>query len=268
MRHHKIFLLSFIFIASCQTSKKTTKENTQPSSMMFGAKLYTAFYQQQAAEYKALCFQSYMLAKSALDAAMVNGTSLPAAIVTDIDETVLDNSMYAVKRALEEKEYSLESWHDWTGRSLADTLAGALTFFNYAKSRGAEIYYISNRDETERDGTLKNLQKFGFPDSDNEHLLLKQGTSSKEPRRLQVAEKHSIVLYIGDNLADFNILFDKKTTEERNQNMMKLHAAFGYQYIILPNPFYGDWEGSTFKYNYGLTPAQKDSVIRTVLHSY
>lgn len=268
MKNHKIGLLAFILITSCKATKNTTKENAQPVSMVYGAKLYTAFYQQQAAEYKALCFQSYTLAKSALDAAMVNSTSLPPAIVTDIDETILDNSKYAVQRALEGKEYSLESWQDWTSRSLADTLAGALTFFKYAKSKGVEIFYITNREEAEREGTLKNIQKFGFPDADNQHLLLRQGTSSKEARRLQVGEKHSIILYVGDNLADFNTLFDKKTVEERNQNMMKLQAAFGYQYIILPNPFYGDWEGSTFKYNYGLTPAQKDSVIRTVLQSY
>jgi 5'-nucleotidase (lipoprotein e(P4) family) len=268
MKNSKSVLVLILLITACQTQKQSVSVSKQQESMVFGAKLYTAFYQQQAAEYKALCVQSYNLAKMMLDASLSSKSPMPPAIVTDIDETILDNSRYAVKRALENKEYTLESWQEWTSLAMADTLAGALAFFNYAKSKGVEVFYITNREEAERAGTQKNLEKFGFPYADSTHLILRQGTSSKELRRQAVAANHTILLYIGDNLGDLSARFDKKTSEERNRNVMELNREFGSRYIILPNPFYGDWEGSTFKYNYSLSPAQKDSVIRTVLKGY
>ncbi len=268
MKNIKSILLFFLLITACQTQRQSVSSLKQKESMVFGAKLYTAFYQQQAAEYKALCLQSYNLARMILDGALTQPSSMPPAIVTDIDETILNNSPYAVKRALENKEYSLESWQEWTSLSMADTLAGALDFFNYAKGKGVEVFYITNREEAERAGTQKNLSKFGFPYADSTHLMLRQGTSSKELRRQTVAANYTILLYLGDNLADLSARFDKKTTEERNRNVMDLSGEFGSRYIVLPNPFYGDWEGSTFKYNYALNPAQKDSLIRAILKSY
>jgi len=42
--------------------------------------------------------------------------------------------------------------------------------------------------------------------------------------------------------------------------------------ILIPggatNPNYGDWESAFYRYNYGLTPAQKDSAIRATLRSF
>ena len=59
----------------------------------------------------------------------------------------------------------------------ADTLPGALSFLKYASSRGLEIFYVTNRTEKERNVTLKNLQKFNFPNSDNAHLFPSQSSS-------------------------------------------------------------------------------------------
>ena len=71
---------------------------------------------------------------------------------------------------------------------------------------------------------------------------------------------------MGDNLGDFSFLFDKKNTEERMQNVNSIAAEFGNRFIVLPNPTYGDWESSLYNYNYSLTQAQKDSVIKASLH--
>jgi 5'-nucleotidase (lipoprotein e(P4) family) len=256
-----------LLICSCCTQKNTVVKSSS-DSMIFPAKLYSAFYQQQAAEYKALCIQAYNLAHATLDNILIQQQESSPAIVTDIDETILDNSPYAVKRALQGEEYSLASWQEWTALAKADTLCGALSFLKYAKRRGVEIYYITNREEQEKEGTLKNLQKFGFPDADEMHVLLKKGTSGKEARRQSVAATHHILLYIGDNLADLSAMFDKKTVEERNSNVLHAAGQFGSSYILLPNPFYGDWESSAFKYNYSLTPMQKDSVIRKNIRTY
>ncbi|MBC7588711.1 MAG: 5'-nucleotidase, lipoprotein e(P4) family [Chitinophagaceae bacterium] len=264
----KIFIYLFIIgLAACSTQQKlvaTAPEN----NMIPSGKLFTTFFQQRAAEYKALCFQAYNIAAWRLDQSLQTPSSKPKAIVTDIDETVLDNSAYAVHQGLLGKDYDIATWAEWTALAQADTLAGALTFFNYAASKNVEVFYITNREEKERESTLRNLNKFGFPFADEKHLITKSGTSSKEARRQSVLATHEIVLLLGDNLADFSLLFDKKTEAERLQNVQKNAAAFGEKFIMLPNANYGDWESALYQYNYKLSLQQKDSVVRGVLKSY
>ncbi|HVZ97073.1 MAG TPA: 5'-nucleotidase, lipoprotein e(P4) family, partial [Chitinophagaceae bacterium] len=195
-------------------------------------------------------------------------TGKPKAIITDIDETALNNSAYEAHQTLHGKDYDAASWSDWVSKIAADTIPGSLDFFKYAASKGIEIFYITNRSENEREVTLKNLQKFNFPDADNAHLFPVQNTSSKESRRQSIAANYDIVMLLGDNLGDFSAFFDKKTVQERNDNVNALKSEFGDKFIILPNPTYGDWESSLYQYNYSLTPVQKDSVMRASLYSY
>lgn len=227
-------------------------------------KIMANIWMQRAAEYKALCFQAYNLAHLRLDQSLTQTSAKPRAIVTDIDETVLDNSPHDMSEALAGKDFDLKTWKAWTAKAEADTLCGAASFFKYAASKGVEVFYITNRDEDERAGTLKNLQKYHLPNADNEHLLLKQTISSKEIRRQQVLQNHEIVLLLGDNLSDFSTLFDKKQYEERLQNTQQQAAEFGRKFIVLPNVAYGDWESALYKYNYQLTPAQKDSTLKNM----
>ena len=81
-------------------------------------------------------------------------------------------------------------------------------------------------------------------------------------------KNYEVLLLMGDNLADFSSLFDKKTEEERKINTDISAGEFGKKFIVFPNVNYGDWESSLYKYNYKLTQAQKDSVIRSVLKGY
>jgi predicted secreted acid phosphatase len=75
-------------------------------------------------------------------------------------------------------------------------------------------------------------------------------------------------MLLGDNLGDFSFLFDKKSTDERTQNVNAVEREFGNRFIILPNPVYGDWESALYNYNFSLTPSQKDSVIKATLNGY
>jgi 5'-nucleotidase (lipoprotein e(P4) family) len=262
-------IFTVILFAGCYTPNKTTAPIIQQANLVIDGKMYTSVFQQRAAEYKALCLQAYNIARLRLDEALQQPSTKPKAIITDIDETVLDNSPYAVNRASVGKSYDQASWHEWTSRGIADTLAGSFSFFNYAASKNVEVFYITNRLEEERAGTLKNLQLYGFPNADNEHLLLKENTSSKEPRRQKVLANHEIVLLLGDNLADFSPLFDnKKSTAERSNATLQSTAEFGKKFIVLPNCNYGDWEGAIYDYHYGFTPAQKDSAVKANLKGY
>jgi len=236
------------------------------NSLVNAGKVWAALYQQRAAEYKALCFQAYNIAKQRIDEAVKKQSDKPLAVVTDIDETLLDNSPYNAERAVRNLDFDSKTWKEWTAKAVADTVPGAPSFFKYAASKGVKVFYITNRDEDESTATLKNLQLYHLPDVDNEHLLLKQKASSKEDRRKQVLSKYNIVLLCGDNLPDFDALYDNQPSEEnRIAATEKLRKKFGSQYIVIPNPSYGDFENALFKFNYKLTPAQKDSIIKSLL---
>lgn len=266
MMKKNFFPLLIIFFCAC-SSRKTqflgAKNSIAPNnSIAADGKITANLWMQRAAEYKALCYQAYNLAHLRLDMSLNQPSAKNKAIVTDIDETVLDNSPHDMAEALERKDFDLKTWKAWTAKAAADTICGAGSFLKYAASKGVEVFYISNRDEDERAGTLKNLQKFNLPNADNEHLLLKQNTSGKEIRRKQVFQNHEILLFLGDNLSDFSALFDKKQYDERLQNTQQNAAEFGKRFIVLPNVAYGDWEGALYKYNYQLKPAQRDSVLK------
>lgn len=267
----RILTVSIILVfISCTTTKSPVASTSTSSqtSIFLNGKIWTALFQQKAGEYNALCYQAYNIAKIRVDEALTQNSSKPYAIITDIDETVLDNSPYAVHRALKNKDYDSQSWQEWTNKGMATPLPGSLGFFNYAASKGIAIFYVTNREEAERSGTLANLKKYNYPYADSDHLLLRQGSSSKESRRQFIADKYSILLLMGDNLADFSTLWDKKMQFERNNNVDLNKEEFGKKFIIFPNPNYGGWEDAIYSNKYTLTPAQKDSAIRASLINY
>lgn len=264
----KFSIIVLFIVAACSSSKQVTDTTPLPQNIAVTGKIFASLYQQRAAEYRALCLQAFNIARLRVDENVDASSGKPKAIVTDIDETVLDNSPYEVHQTLQGKDYESAAWYQWTDMSKADTVPGAPSFLKYAASKGITIFYITNRDEKERASTLLNLQKFNLPNTDNAHLILRQGTSSKEVRRQQVAATHDIILFLGDNLADFSSMFDKKPLSEREQNANALAAEFGKKFIVIPNPVYGDWESGVYKYSNTLTTAQKDSAIKSLLKGY
>jgi 5'-nucleotidase (lipoprotein e(P4) family) len=256
-----IVILGLIFFCGCSAARKT-----QNMSIANGGKVWASLWQQRSAEYRALCFQAYNIARLRLDEALKQPGDKPLAVITDIDETVLDNSPYDAMRAANNQEFDPKAWKAWTGKAIADTVPGAPAFFKYAASKGVAVYYVTNRDEDERVPTLKNLQLYNMPNTDDAHLLLRQTASSKESRRQQILKTHNIVLLCGDNLPDFDLLYDNKPAEQNRQAVTnQLKKDFGSKYIVIPNPSYGDFEGAFYNFNSKLTGAQKDSVIRAKL---
>jgi 5'-nucleotidase (lipoprotein e(P4) family) len=268
MRYFLILACPLLLLFACSGSKHSSTYPSSANNIVADGKLWSSLFEQKAAEYKALCLQAYNIARLRLDAALQQPSSKPRAIITDIDETFLDNSPFSVHQALQGKDYEAAAWAEWTAKAMADTLTGALSFYNYAASRNVEIFYITNRRESEKEGTLKNLQRFHFPLAD-EHLILRKDVSSKEPRRQLVAATHEIVLLLGDNLADFSSLFDgPKTTAERATGVQQLAMEFGKRFIVLPNANYGGWEEAIYGNNFSLSPQQKDSAIKSNLKTY
>ena len=276
MKTFKLTALSFLMVAltSCKISVNTLPEKTTANSaqeihnISLNGKVFSAVWQQNAGEFRALCYQAYNLAQIRIDENLKKASTKPLAIITDIDETFLDNSPYAVTEAEKGKDYEAKTWMNWTAKGEAKAYPGSLNFFNYAASKNISVFYISNRDENDRIGTLKNLKDLGFPYADNEHLLLKSTTSDKEARRLEVLKNYNVIIYMGDNLADFSKIFNKKPQNERNELVDQNSSEFGKRFIMLPNSGYGDWETALNGYNHQLTPAEKDQVFLKNLRGY
>ena len=232
-------LVAILLVQGCETknSKKTKAENQQSTHML----LSTAWYQ-KAAERKALYYQAFNIAKMRVDAILKNANEKNSAVVLDIDETVLDNSPYQGWCIENDYTYSPDTWDQWVQQASATALEGAREFTRYAKQNGMEVIYISNRHVSQMDATLKNLKEEGFPNASREFVFLKDTTSDKRYRRAKVEEKYSIDLLIGDNLGDFDHLYDKRKNKNAHKVLETQKKLYGHKFIVLPNPMYGKWE--------------------------
>lgn len=222
-------------------------------------------YQQKAAEYRALSYQAFNLARWQLDADLDKKNvkklpktmrKMPRAVVVDIDETVLDNSpanAYGAKRNI---PFNLRDWYAWGEMRKAKPIPGAVDFVNYAVSKGVRVFYISNRDEVQKQATIDNLKSVGFADVSAESVMLRQTESTKEPRRLAAAAKFRIVMLLGDNLDDFSSAFERKSVADRFAEVERSRDLWGRKFIVLPNAMYGTWESAIYNYE-RLTEAQK-----------
>lgn len=269
-------LLISIFITSCSPTviirdndsqvgsgvrSSHTKQNRQLDDIALNGKVYSALWQQNAGEFRALCYQAFNLATEIVKQKTSLSHLRPIAIVADIDETILDNSPYAVTQAINGKEFDSNSWLEWTSKGEAIAYPGSVDFFTYAASQNVTVFYISNRNENDKPGTIENLRKLGFPFADESHVLVMKDTSDKAERRKQVLKDYEVFMYLGDNLNDFSDVFYKKSQNQRNHLVDELANEFGSTFIVLPNSGYGDWESALPGYNSNLTPTEKDDVF-------
>lgn len=268
----KNYLLTFGLIITSVVSTyfatiSTAQQGTQPAIATADTEYQVAaiLYMQKAAEFRALCYQAFNLAKMQIDhdgdkkyqkTLTKAERKMPRAIVVDIDETMLDNSPAQAFGAKNRQGFNLKSWYEWGKMRKAKAIPGAVDFANYAKSKNVRIFYVSNRDEVQKKATMDNLTAVGFPDISDENVLLRQKDSTKEPRRQSIAAKYRIIALIGDNLNDHAQVFERKSVADRFAETDKVKNLWGTKYIVLPNAMYGDWESAIYEYQ-RLTEAQK-----------
>lgn len=284
MKFQKLFVLGFLILGitnSCisavvvkdggsesNTSVRTAQNSRSLNDISLNGKVYSALWQQNSGEFRALCYQAFNIATEVVKEKTSVNHLRPLAIVTDIDETFLDNSPYAVSQAKKGKEFDQDSWLNWTSKGEAIAFPGAVEFYNYAASKNITIFYITNRNLNDKPGTVKNLKNLGFPFADDEHVVVMTDTSNKEARRKEVLKDFEIFMFLGDNLTDFSEVFYHQSQEDRNRLTDEFKNEFGKTFIVLPNSGYGDWESSLPGYNYKLTPEEKDKVILENVKGY
>ena len=193
-------VLNSLWVVHAQTqSSSVGRQTNADNEYQTGAILWT----QSSAEYRALAYQTFALAQLRLDGYLrshpntvqrktdrVRRSSNPPAVIVDIDETVLDNSRYQAELVLRGRAYDSESWTSWCERAVAGAVPGAIDFLKYATTRGVRVFYITNRRMSEKSGTIKNLQRLGFPNVFEETVMVREAlaTSSKESRREKVRD--------------------------------------------------------------------------------
>ena len=220
-------------------------------------------YQQKAAEYRALTYQAFNWARVVLDGDEKTAKKLPKierkkprAVVVDIDETVLDNSPSQAQLIKKRAPFTQASWYAWGDMRKAKAVPGSVEFLNYAVTKGVKVFFISNRDEVQKQATIDNLKTAGFQDVSTDNVVLRTSESSKEARRQAILQKYRIVILMGDNLDDLSNVFERKSVIDRFAETDKALAMFGNKFIVLPNAMYGTWENAIYEYQ-GLNDAQK-----------
>ena len=185
------------------------------------------------------------------------GHKKPAAVVLDIDETLLDNSPYQGWQILNRKAFNNDDWFRWVALASARPLPGAVEFTRYADSLGVEVFYVSNRTVEEMGPTIANIAAWGFANADSTHMLLKESVSSKVERRAFIEKDYEIILLVGDNLADFSGIYEKRGPDHGFGAVDADRRLFGTRYIVLPNPMYGNWLNDLLQSAPGSTEREK-----------
>lgn len=256
----RLIPLLFVFTACASTVPSPPRVEGQveapqvtcnPGHTILNATLWV----QSSAEFRGASMQAFAAARRALDEALADRTRTgateetnadpdqPPAIVTDVDETVLDNTPFEARVIQAGKTYDSAAWKTWTAEGTAPAMPGATEFLKYAQSRGVTVFYVTNRDEDERPGTRANLERLGFPlDPNVETLLLRSGgVSDKSPRRKHVADRYRLLLLLGDDFNDFANVREA-SWQQRDTLVHEKESWWGTRWIMLPNPMYGSWE--------------------------
>jgi len=262
----------FVTVSTAQQGVTTQQSIVADNEYQVGAVLFM----QKSAEFRALAYQAFNLGRWQLDADFDKKNmkklskeqrKMSRAVVVDIDETVLDNSPHQAELIKNRMPFTGAVWTAWVNRRQAKPIPGAVEFLKYANSKGVRVFYISNRNEAEKQGTIDNLKAVGFPDVSDETVLVRATESGKEPRRQTVSAKHRIVLLMGDNLNDFSNVFERKSVADRFSEVDKVKDIWGRQFIVLPNAMYGDWESAIYEYG-RLSEIEKTAKRNAALESY
>jgi 5'-nucleotidase (lipoprotein e(P4) family) len=203
-------------------------------------------YVRDSIEYPVLTRQVYRQATQAVQAVgPATGPARAWAVVLDVDETALDNSVYQLERAAYELPFDSESWNAWVRRGQAPAVPGVVEFVAAVRAAGGSVAWITNRDDVVREATRRNLAAVGlWDDNDRLCLMTSDPAYTKAVRRREVATGQGacawparpteIVAFVGDQVGDFPAEGEDSPDAGRD-------AAFGTRFFLLPDPMYGNW---------------------------
>ncbi len=225
--------------------------------------LNATLWLQRAPEYRAIAEQVYRQATERIAAPAPGSAALeqtgtaeslarlPTAVGLDLDETVLDNSVYQARLLRDRSNFNPATWAEWVRAGEADAIPGARDFIAAARRLGHTVFYITNRDcstpaPTAEDkcpaktASMRNLVALGIdPAPDPDRMLLRgerpDWVSGKTARRAFIAANYRIIALVGDDPGD--IVEPRVYVGDRERPAPR----FGTGWFLLPNPIYGSW---------------------------
>ena len=197
-------------------------------------------YQQRSAEVRMLQRQCYALAtlrlRAAVDAAGGHGAGL--AVVSDIDETILDNTAI-MAHAMTHQGDNVETWKLWEREGDPHLIPGAADFFDLADRLGVTIFYVSDRFNENKLATIATLSRLNLPQVSADHVQL--FGPPKAERRAAIERDHRIILQLGDTLHDFHGAFAGVGLDDQHRLAEEHADRFGDDWIMFPNAAHGTW---------------------------
>jgi 5'-nucleotidase (lipoprotein e(P4) family) len=252
-----------------------------PANDNLNATLWT----QRSVEFKGTALAAFALARFRLEQALADKNwtgapaeqtgayqSLPPAVIIDIDETLMDNSLYQGWMVMNGTSFTSETWGKFVAAQVSIPIPGAVEFTQFAESKGVKVFYISNRTAQEEEATRKNMERYGFPMGGNVDIFLTAREkpdwgSAKGTRRAHVAKDYRVLLNIGDNFGDFVDAF-RGTEAERQKVFDDNKERWGREWIVVANPTYGSFESAPFKHDFKLSEAEKRAAKRAALQAW
>src|SRR5689334_13596792 len=131
-----LLLQSVVLVTATTLSQAQTPSMSRQTGINNEYQVGAILWTQSSAEYRALAYQTFVLARLRLDQALQTqrrkGPTTHPALIVDVDETVLDNSRFQAELILRGAAYTAESWKAWCDRAEAGAVPGAVDFLKYA----------------------------------------------------------------------------------------------------------------------------------------
>jgi 5'-nucleotidase (lipoprotein e(P4) family) len=229
----------------------TQPAGPQPAGAQPNVYDIAAAWRETSAEREMLYRQGFNVARDRLDLALQahEPGDKPLAVVTDIDDTVLDSNTYWQQLiAAGSQSFDDALWDKWVENNGPTATPGAVDFLTYAQSRGVQVFYVSSRDQGDdtQKFAVSNIATAGLPFADDAHVTVLRDSSDKEPPQQKVAEQFDVPVMLGDNLNDFKRAYYVKSVDERRELANRDAAEFGRRFVLFPNPTDGHWMRAIF----------------------
>jgi len=144
----------------------------------------------------------YSDAKSKIDKMKIKDN---AAAIFDVDDTALSN--YEISKRLD-YGYDYQIIQDWVMSAKLPAIKQTLDFYNYLKSKGVKLIFLTGRNSDEYEATYRNLVEQGYKDFDTlivrseKERNLGSAEFKSAKRKELVAAGYEIIVCVGDQWTD------------------------------------------------------------------